>query len=62
MTPNDDALLACPFCAESDFDDVGLKIHLENGHCDVYCAIETGPPRTATWIDCSKHPEDRSKR
>lgn len=26
----------CPFCDEGDFDLVGLKMHFENGWCEVY--------------------------
>src|SRR4051794_9538148 len=34
--------LRCPFCSEADFDDQGLKAHLEHGDCDAFEAI----PRT----------------
>lgn len=37
-------LIKCPFCGEDDFDLVGLKIHLMNGHCEEY-----GP--LAMWTD-----------
>jgi len=26
-------LIACPFCREDDFDLIGLKFHLLQGHC-----------------------------
>ena len=29
----------CPFCGEEDFDLIGLKIHLEDGICEVYKKI-----------------------
>jgi hypothetical protein len=32
--------IKCQFCNEDDFDDIGLKIHLLRGHCEVFEAIE----------------------
>jgi len=32
-------MLTCPFCEETDFDDIGLKIHLLRGWCDVFNAV-----------------------
>ena len=32
----DSSDLSCPFCKESDFDLVGLKIHLERGYCEPF--------------------------
>lgn len=29
-------MITCPFCSEDDFDLIGLKIHLINGHCNAY--------------------------
>lgn len=34
-----DGLVACPFCGESDFDLIGLKSHLQRW-CKVYDKIE----------------------
>lgn len=34
-------LVTCPFCKESDFDLIGLKYHLQQGHCDMYNEIRT---------------------
>lgn len=28
--------LTCPFCGETDFDKVGLKIHIINGWCEEF--------------------------
>lgn len=36
----------CPFCPETDFDQMGLKMHLTNGWCEAYVAIPTSPPLT----------------
>jgi hypothetical protein len=33
--------ILCPFCLENGFDLIGLKYHLENGHCDIYNELET---------------------
>ena len=30
----------CPFCDEKDFDLIGLKHHLENGHCEIFNSTE----------------------
>lgn len=37
---SDTELLLCPFCDDSDFDLVGPKSHLINGHCDTFEVIE----------------------
>lgn len=29
-------MIQCPFCKETDFDLIGLKIHLSSGHCNKY--------------------------
>ncbi len=29
--------IVCPFCAEKDFDLVGLKFHFH--HCEIYCNV-----------------------
>lgn len=28
--------ITCPFCHDSDFDLIGLKLHLANGWCDPF--------------------------
>lgn len=28
--------ITCPFCNETDFDFIGLKLHIVNGHCDKF--------------------------
>jgi hypothetical protein len=28
--------ITCPFCGETGFDLLGLKLHLLRGHCDVF--------------------------
>lgn len=33
-------LIDCPFCDESDFDKIGLKSHLLNGHCEAFDKTE----------------------
>lgn len=33
---SDFVAITCPFCGGMDFDKIGLKIHLESGHCDEY--------------------------
>jgi len=35
--------LACPFCWEDDFDQVGLKGHLTNGWCEPYKDLDVRP-------------------
>lgn len=41
-----DGELSCPFCKESGFDEVGLKIHLVASVCEKYAAVSTDLPRT----------------
>jgi hypothetical protein len=36
----------CPFCKERDFDLVGLKIHLTNGHCEEFNSLSVSLPVT----------------
>lgn len=36
--------IKCPFCADDDFDLIGLKMHLSGGCCDAYEALETPEP------------------
>lgn len=31
----------CQFCGEDGFDLQGVKLHLENGHCEPYNALNT---------------------
>lgn len=33
--------IVCPFCDETDFDLLGLKLHLTRGHCDTFEVIDT---------------------
>jgi len=33
--------ICCPFCAEPDFDLVGLKSHLSKGECEVFEKTES---------------------
>lgn len=35
------SLIACPFCGDTDFDLIGLKIHLVRGWCDKFNKLET---------------------
>jgi hypothetical protein len=41
-----DEYISCPFCGGKDFDEVGLKIHLTRGHCDVFEEVSTEIPTT----------------
>ena len=38
--------LACPWCKDPDFDAVGLKLHIINGHCDVFNELSVSLPVT----------------
>ena len=31
----------CPFCKESEFDLIGLKMHFEKGWCEIYNSTST---------------------
>lgn len=33
--------MVCPFCKDTDFDMVGLKIHLLSGYCEIFDLVET---------------------
>ena len=33
---HEDVMVSCPFCNEADFDLIGLKIHINSGHCERY--------------------------
>jgi hypothetical protein len=33
--------LTCPFCNETEFDALGLKVHFIKGHCEPYEATGT---------------------
>jgi hypothetical protein len=37
-------MLECPFCKDSDFDDIGLKLHLLRGHCEAFEAVPDWTP------------------
>lgn len=39
-------LLACPWCKDTDFDEVGLKLHVNNGHCDAFNELNVSLPQT----------------
>lgn len=39
-------LQSCPFCHDTGFDEVGLKIHLTAGHCDPFTALSISLPKT----------------
>lgn len=32
----------CPFCGDDGFDLIGLKIHINAGHCDAFNGTEVG--------------------
>ena len=34
--------MQCPFCKDTDFDLIGLKIQLERGFCEIFENIDTG--------------------
>jgi hypothetical protein len=38
MEINKDGII-CPFCKDSDFDEIGLKMHVVLGQCEKYNAI-----------------------
>lgn len=38
--------LACPWCKDTDFDDVGLKLHITSGHCDAFNNLSVALPVT----------------
>lgn len=40
----------CPFCGDSDFDLIGLKLHFLLGFCEVWNATECAPPVPVTGI------------
>jgi hypothetical protein len=42
----DDLLAPCPWCKDKDFDEVGLKLHVINGHCDAFNALDVSLPVT----------------
>lgn len=42
------APVACPFCDETDFDLIGLKLHLTRGHCNVFNDTPMNDPPKAT--------------
>lgn len=37
---DDYEIMQCPFCKETDFDDIGLKNHLLRGWCDAFEKVE----------------------
>lgn len=38
--------LACPWCKDINFDAVGLKLHIINGHCDEFNELSVSLPVT----------------
>ena len=51
-------MIRCPFCKEDDFDLIGLKSHLEKGHCSVYEETETYTfprPQPIPSNSCNRH-------
>lgn len=51
--------VVCPFCAEADFDLAGLKIHLAQGWCEPYEALDG---RTSLQRDMAALGEKDSSR
>jgi hypothetical protein len=43
--------LTCPFCSETDFDKIGLKFHLQRGHCDVFNDTPVPHWHVAKYVD-----------
>lgn len=41
--------VSCPWCHEADFDLIGLKGHLLNGHCEAFDCCER-PKTTLEYI------------
>jgi len=40
MSDRAESELDCPFCMEDDFDAIGLKHHLLQGHCEQFNKVE----------------------
>jgi hypothetical protein len=36
--------MTCPFCGDTDFDEIGLKRHLTLGWCDEFGDVPDGDP------------------
>jgi hypothetical protein len=53
-------LIPCPFCEDTDFDSVGLKIHLTSGHCEKYNNLSVVLPITIKAQPPSVQPDDKS--
>lgn len=45
----------CPFCKETDFDLVGLKIHFEMGYCEKFtdCPMDYSSQRSMEQVDAN---------
>lgn len=41
--------ISCPFCDEEDYDNIGLKYHLQSGHCEEYNKTRTPQEETEEW-------------
>jgi len=37
----EDSMMTCPFCMETDFDVIGLKHHLLSGGCEIFNTTRT---------------------
>jgi hypothetical protein len=37
---NENEYVTCPFCGEGGFELIGLKIHLDMGHCEEFNNID----------------------
>lgn len=49
-----DEPIECPFCHEKDFDLVGLRLHLVQGHCDIYEEMPTVNPVRTQKLEAAK--------
>lgn len=47
-------MITCPFCMETDFDAIGLKHHLLSGGCETF--------NTTITIEQERHPTSRSSQ
>lgn len=57
VNANDSGDGVCPFCAEGDFDLVGLKGHLLRGWCDKFNETDHEGPRTREANDGAHAPD-----
>ena len=54
MSESETRFVSCPFCAEEDFDLIGLKHHLTSGLCEPYEAISLNSIRPPMWSSDGK--------